>query len=80
MEFVPMQVTRQDSLFADAVAALLTAHPSRAFSVVTADGKQERGYGPVTVGKDFLQCRAGADERQGERIYLLSGIISITPA
>jgi hypothetical protein len=75
-----MQVTRQDSQFADAVDTLLAAHRSKAFSVVTADGKQERGYAPVTIGKDFFQCRSGADDNQNDRIYPLSAIISITPS
>jgi hypothetical protein len=75
-----MQVTRQDSEFADAVDKLLAGHRSKAFSVVTADGKQERGYAPVTIGKDFFQCRSGADESQNDRIYPLSAIISITPS
>jgi hypothetical protein len=75
-----MQVTRQDAVFADAVEKLLAAHRSKAFSVVTADGKQERGYAPVTIGKDFFQCRSGADDNQNDRIYPLAAIISITPS
>jgi hypothetical protein len=75
-----MQVVRQDSVFADAIEKLLGGHRSRAFSVVTADGKQERGYAPVTIGRDFLQCRSGADEKENERVYPLSAIISITPS
>ena len=35
-----MQVTRQDNQFADAVDKLLAGHRTKAFSVVTADGKQ----------------------------------------
>jgi hypothetical protein len=75
-----MEVTRDDGVFADAVAKLLAGHRSKAFSVVTADGKQERGYAPVIIGKDFLQCRSGADEKQNERIYPLIAIISILPS
>ena len=75
-----MQVTREVGAFGDAVEKLLTAHRSKAFSVVTADGKQERGYAPVTIGKDFFQCRSGADDNQNERIYPLGAIISITPS
>jgi hypothetical protein len=75
-----MQVTRLDSQFADAVDKLLAGHRSKAFSVVTADGKQERGYAPVTIGKDFFQCRSGADDHQNDRIYPLAAIISITPS
>jgi hypothetical protein len=41
-----MQVTRQDSQFADAVDKLLAGHRSKAFVVVTPDRKQERGYAP----------------------------------
>jgi hypothetical protein len=75
-----MEVTRQDNQFADAVDKLLAGHRSKAFSVVTADGKQERGYAPVTIGKDFFQCRSGANDNQSDRIYPLSAIISITPS
>jgi hypothetical protein len=75
-----MQVTRDDGLFADAVEKLLGGHRSKAFSVVTADGKQERGYAPVTIGAGFLQCRSGADDKQNDRIYPLSAIISIMPS
>jgi hypothetical protein len=75
-----MDVTRDEVVFADALAKLLTGHRSKAFSVVTADGKQERGYAPVTIGRDFLQCRSAADEKQNDRIYPLAAIISVTPS
>lgn len=75
-----MQVTRDDGVFADAVAKLLGGHRSKAFAIVTADGKQERGYAPVTIGRDFLQCRSSPDENQNERIYPLGAIISIMPS
>jgi hypothetical protein len=75
-----MQVTRQDNQFADAVDKLLAGHRTKAFSVVTADGKQERGYAPVTIGKDFFQCRSGTDDNQNDRIYPMGAIISITPS
>jgi hypothetical protein len=75
-----MQVTRNDDSFANAVAKLLEDHPSKAFSIATTDGKQERGYGPVTVGRDFLQCRSGVDERQNDRVYPLVAIVSIMPS
>jgi hypothetical protein len=75
-----VQVTRNDVAFADAVASLLEAHPSKAFSIVTTDGKQERGYAPVVIGNDFLQCRSGLDERQNDRVYPLFSIVSIMPS
>ncbi len=75
-----MQVTRDDGGFADAIEKLLAGQKSKAFAIVTIDGKQERGYAPVTIGKDFLMCRSGTDERQNDRIYPLSAIVSITPS
>lgn len=75
-----MQVTRVGINFVDAVAALLEAHKSRVFSIVTIDGKQERGYAPVTLGRDFLQCQSGPEERQNPRIYPLGAIVSVTPS
>ena len=75
-----MQVTRTTGAFADAIAQLLEAHHSKAFSIVTADGKQERGYAPVTIGGDFLQCRSGLEERQNDRVYPLFSIVSIMPS
>lgn len=75
-----MQVTRDEGMFADAVEKLLAGQKSKAFSIVTIDGKQERGYAPVTVGKDFLLCRSAPDERQNDRIYPLSAIVSIMPS
>ncbi|MEA2933714.1 MAG: hypothetical protein QOD74_360 [Variibacter sp.] len=74
-----MQITRQDISFADGVATLLEAHKSRVFSIVTADGKQERGYAPIFFGRDFLQCQSAPDDRQNQRIYPFSAIISIMP-
>jgi hypothetical protein len=74
-----MQATRDEGGLADAVRALLEGHHSKAFVIVTADGKQERGYAPVVIGSDFLQCRSGPTETQC-RVYPLHAIISITPA
>lgn len=75
-----MQVTRQDGVFADAIEKMLTAHRSKVFSILTVDGKQERGYAPVIIGADFLQCRSGMDENQHDRLYPLAAITSITPS
>ena len=76
-----MQVTRATGTFADAIIQLLEAHPGgKAFAILTTDGKQERGYAPVTVGIDFLQCRSGLEERQNERLYPLAAIVSIMPS
>jgi hypothetical protein len=75
-----MEVTRENGVFADAVIKLLEAHRSKAFSIVTADGKQERGYAPVIVGRDFLQCRSSPDDKQNDRVYPLSAVISIMPS
>ena len=75
-----MQITRQDNSFAEAIMALLEAHRPKVFSVVTADGKQERGYAPVIIGRDFLQCQSSSDERPSQRIYPFSAIISVTPS
>jgi hypothetical protein len=75
-----MQVDRDEGVFADAIARLLEAHRYKAFSIVTADGKQERGYAPVTIGRDFLQCRSSADANQNDRVYPLAAIISVTPS
>ena len=75
-----MQIIRQDSSFADAIMALLETHRSKVFSVVTADGKQERGYAPVIIGRDFLQCQSSPDERPNQRVYPFSAIVSVTPS
>jgi hypothetical protein len=75
-----VQITRNDSAFADALAQLLQAHRPNAFSIATVDGKQERGYGPVIIGSDFLQCQSSPDEKQNERIYPLSSIVSVMPS
>lgn len=75
-----MQITRVDTSFVEGVAALLEMHKPRVFSVVTIDGKQERGYAPVIIGRDFLQCLSGPDDRQNQRIYPLSAIVSILPS
>ena len=75
-----MQVSRTETSFADSVAALLETHKPRVFSIVTIDGKQERGYAPVIVGPDFLMCQSGAEERQNQRIYPLGAIVSVTPS
>lgn len=75
-----MEVTRENGVFADAVIKLLEGHRSKAFSIVTADGKQERGYAPVIVGRDFLQCRSSPDDKQNDRVYPLAAVISIMPS
>ena len=75
-----MQVTRTETSFADSVATLLEIHKPKVFSIVTIDGKQERGYAPVTVGTDFLMCQSSQEERQNPRIYPLSAIVSIMPS
>jgi hypothetical protein len=75
-----MQVTRSANSFVDAVEQILGAHPSKAIAIVTVDGKQERGYGPIIIGTDFLQCRSGLEERQNDRLYPLASIVSVMPA
>ena len=75
-----MQIIRQDNSFADAIMAMLEAHRSKVFSVVTTDGKQERGYAPVIIGRDYLQCQSSLDERTSQRVYPFSAIVSVTPS
>jgi hypothetical protein len=75
-----MQVTQSSGTFAEAVLQLLESHPNKAFSLVTTDGKQERGYAPVIVGADFLRCRSGLGERENDRVYPLASIVSIMPS
>jgi hypothetical protein len=75
---IQMDVSRTTINFADAVEALLAGHRSKVFSVVTIDGKQERGYAPVTLGADYLQCHSA--DGQNVRIYPLRSLVSITPA
>ncbi|MCC7348907.1 MAG: hypothetical protein IT538_16075 [Variibacter sp.] len=75
-----MDITRDDSAFPEAILHLLEGHRSKVFSIVTVDGKQERGYAPVVVGRDYLRCRSGLEERQLDRIYPLTSIVSITPS